>query len=262
MSNVTPLVTPLSGLQAEGLVKRVGSRTILKEVSLNVQKGEVVALLGPNGAGKTSCFQSIIGLTEVSSGAITLDGEDLTHLPMYRRARLGLGYLPQEASIFRGLSVEENLKGVLEMVTRSRAELTTWLEELLDEFGIARVRTSPALALSGGERRRVEIARALATNPAYIMLDEPFAGVDPIAIRDVKQLVLHLKTRGMGVLITDHNVRDTLTLVDRAYIMSEGKILASGTPEEIVKNPDVRRVYLGEDFDLPTPPSTPRAHTR
>lgn len=239
------------GLHVAALQKRVGTRHILRNVGLNVQKGEVVALLGPNGAGKTTCFQSIIGLTHVDSGTLTLDGTSLAHLPMYRRARLGLGYLPQEASIFRGLSVEQNLRAVLEMVTRTRAERNTRLEELLTEFGLTRVRHSPAPALSGGERRRVEIARALAANPAFILLDEPFAGVDPLAIRDVKNLVLHLKTRGMGVLITDHNVRDTLTLVDRAYIMAEGQVLASGTPEEIVRNADVRRVYLGEDFELP-----------
>lgn len=262
MNTITSLPTSLSGLKVQGLTKRVGSRAILKDVALTVRRGEVVALLGPNGAGKTTCFQSIIGLTDITEGSITLDGADITHLPMYRRARLGLGYLPQESSIFRGLTVEQNLKAVLEMLTRSHAELTTRLDELLTEFGLTRVRNSPAPALSGGERRRVEIARALATNPAYMMLDEPFAGVDPLAIRDVKQLVLHLKTRGMGVLITDHNVRDTLTLVDRAYIMSEGRVLASGTPEQIVKDPDVRRVYLGEDFELPPTPPSGNRHAR
>lgn len=250
-SSVTSLPTSRAGLQADGLTRKVGNRLILKGVSLAVRRGEVVAVLGPNGAGKTTCFQSIIGLTPIQEGTLTLDGEDITQLPMYRRARLGLGYLPQESSIFRGLTVEQNLKAVLEMVTRTHAELITRLEALLGEFGLSRVRTSPATALSGGERRRVEIARALATNPAYMMLDEPFAGVDPLAIRDVKELVLHLKSRGMGVLITDHNVRDTLTLVDRAYIMSEGRVLASGTPEEIVANQEVKRVYLGEDFELP-----------
>lgn len=239
------------GLHVAGLMKQAGVRRILNRVGLDVRKGEVVALLGPNGAGKTSCFQAIIGLTHVQSGVIELDGKDMTHLPMYRRARLGLGYLPQEASIFRGLTVEQNLLAVLEMVTRTRAECLARLEELLAEFGLHKVRHSPAPALSGGERRRVEIARALATNPSYMMLDEPFAGVDPIAVRDVKHLVLHLRDRGMGVLITDHNVRDTLSLVDRAYIMAEGQILASGTPEEIVANADVRRVYLGDDFELP-----------
>ncbi len=238
------------GLYVEGLQKRVGARQILRNVSLSVQRGQVVALLGPNGAGKTSSFQAVIGLTHVDAGIITLDGADLTHLPMYRRARLGLGYLPQESSIFRGLSVEKNLLAVLEMVCRTHAEQTTRLEELLNEFGLTKVRHSPAPALSGGERRRVEIARALAANPQFMMLDEPFAGVDPLAIRDVKNLVLHLKTRGMGVLITDHNVRDTLSLVDHAYIMAEGQVLASGTPAQIVANPDVRRVYLGDDFEL------------
>ena len=250
MSKTTPSTPSSTGLQVRGLQKRVGARQILRDVSLDVQRGQVVALLGPNGAGKTSSFQAVIGLTHVDSGSITLDGNDITHLPMYRRARLGLGYLPQEASIFRGLSVEKNLTAVLEMVCRSRAELSGRLEELLGEFGLNRVRHSPAPALSGGERRRVEIARALATNPAFILLDEPFAGVDPLAIRDVKNLVLHLKTRGMGVLITDHNVRDTLSLVDHAYIMAEGQVLASGSPAQIVKNADVRRVYLGDDFTL------------
>lgn len=250
-SKSAPAKSAHPGLHVANLQKKVGARHILRNVSLNVQRGQVVALLGPNGAGKTSSFQAVIGLTHVDSGVITLDGADLTHLPMYRRARLGLGYLPQEASIFRGLTVEKNLRSVLEMVTRTRAEMNTRLEELLSEFGLTRVRHSPAPALSGGERRRVEIARALATNPAFMLLDEPFAGVDPLAIRDVKNLVLQLKTRGMGVLITDHNVRDTLSLVDYAYIMAEGQVLASGTPAEIVKNADVRRVYLGEDFELP-----------
>ncbi|MCP5405740.1 MAG: LPS export ABC transporter ATP-binding protein [Pseudomonadaceae bacterium] len=238
------------GLQVEGLVKTVGKRTILNNVSLNVQRGEVVALLGPNGAGKTSCFQSIAGLTPITHGTVALDGTDLTHLPMYRRARAGLGYLPQESSIFRGLSVEQNIGGVLEMVCRTPQERHQRLDELLGEFGLTKLRHSPAPALSGGERRRVEIARALAANPGYIMLDEPFAGVDPIAVRDVKDLVFQLKNRGMGVLITDHNVRETLALVDRAYIMFEGRVLASGTPAQIVANDDVRRVYLGNDFRL------------
>ncbi len=249
--NAQPATTPTQGLHVQSLHKRAGARQILRNVSLSMQRGQVVALLGPNGAGKTSSFQAIIGLTHVDSGTITLDGTDLTHLPMYRRARLGLGYLPQEASIFRGLTVEKNLLAVLEMVSATHAEQSTRLEELLTEFGLTKVRHSPAPALSGGERRRVEIARALAANPQFMMLDEPFAGVDPLAIRDVKNLVLHLKTRGMGVLITDHNVRDTLSLVDYAYIMAEGQVLAHGTPAQIVKNPDVRRVYLGDDFELP-----------
>lgn len=249
MTRVTTLPTGRSGLRVEDLVKTVGKRTILNHVSLNVMRGEVVALLGPNGAGKTSCFQSIIGLTPISHGAVTLDGTDLSQLPMYQRARAGLGYLPQEASVFRGLTVEQNIGGVLEMVCKTTQERHQRLDELLEEFGLAKLRHSPAPALSGGERRRVEIARALATNPGYIMLDEPFAGVDPIAVRDVKELVFQLKNRGMGVLITDHNVRETLALVDRAYIMFEGRVLASGTPAEIVKDDDVRRVYLGDDFD-------------
>ncbi|MFZ2587562.1 MAG: LPS export ABC transporter ATP-binding protein [Alphaproteobacteria bacterium] len=254
MSNVTTIPTPLAnalaGLRVEGLMKTVGQRVILNNVSLTVRRGEVVALLGPNGAGKTSCFQSIIGLTPVTSGTVTLDGVDVSHVPMYQRARAGLGYLPQEASIFRGLTVEQNIKGVLEMVCVSPAQMHQRLDELLGEFGLTKLRNSPAPALSGGERRRLEIARALAANPAYMMLDEPFAGVDPIAVRDVKELVFQLKNRGMGVLITDHNVRETLGLVDRATIMFEGRVLASGTPAEITRNADVKRVYLGEDFKL------------
>lgn len=250
--NVTALPSLKTGLSVEGLEKTVGQRRILRGVSLTVRRGEVVALLGPNGAGKTSSFQAVVGLTDVDKGSITLDGVHLTGLPMYRRARAGLGYLPQEASVFRGLSAEDNIKAVLEMVVRDRAELSERLEELIVEFGLEKVRRSPSPALSGGERRRVEIARCLATNPAYVMLDEPFAGVDPLAVRDVKELVVHLKQRGLGVLITDHNVRDTLTLVDRAYIMAEGQVIASGTPQEIVANKDVRKVYLGEDFELPT----------
>jgi lipopolysaccharide export system ATP-binding protein len=255
MAPVTPLPNAKTGqkvgLCAENLTKMVGPRRILRGVSLTVRRGEVVALLGPNGAGKTSSFQAMVGLTDVDGGTVTLDDTELTHLPMYARARAGLGYLPQEASVFRGLSAEDNIKAVLEMVVRSKAELSQRLEELIAEFGLEKVRRSPSLALSGGERRRVEIARCLATNPAYVMLDEPFAGVDPLAVRDVKDLVLHLKSRGLGVLITDHNVRDTLTLVDRAYIMAEGQVIASGTPKDMVANADVRRVYLGEDFELP-----------
>ncbi|HEX2859881.1 MAG TPA: LPS export ABC transporter ATP-binding protein [Alphaproteobacteria bacterium] len=246
--SVTALPTHLSGLKAESLVRKVGARTLLRQVSLVVRRGEVVALLGPNGAGKTTCFQALVGMTPVDGGHIWLDGAELTPWPMYRRARAGLGYLPQEASIFRGLNVEDNLRAVLELVCKSHAELKQRLDELLAEFGLERVRFSPSPALSGGERRRVEIARALATNPAYLLLDEPFAGVDPIAVRDIKQLVQHLKNRGLGVLITDHNVRDTLSLVDRAYIMAEGQVLASGTPAEVAGNADVKRVYLGDDF--------------
>ncbi|MCA3243910.1 MAG: LPS export ABC transporter ATP-binding protein [Alphaproteobacteria bacterium] len=237
-------------LIATNLQRAVGTRQILRDVSLQVNKGEVVALLGPNGAGKTSAFQAIIGLTKLDRGSITLNGEALTGLPMFRRARKGLGYLPQEASIFRGLTVQQNLDAVLEMVCPTHAALETRRAELLAEFGLERVRHSPAPALSGGERRRVEIARALATNPSFLLLDEPFAGVDPLAIADVKALIAHLKERGMGVLITDHNVRETLTIVDNAYIMAEGRVIASGSPKQIAANPDVKRVYLGEDFKL------------
>ncbi len=241
-------------LQATQLIRNAGKRAILRGVSFSVEKGSVVALLGPNGAGKTSAFQAIIGLTPITSGTITLDGHNLTPLPMYRRARLGLSYLPQEASIFRGLTVSQNLEAVLEMVCSTHAELVSRRDELLAEFGLNKVKDSPATALSGGERRRVEIARALATNPSYLMLDEPFAGVDPLAIRDVKSLVLHVKKRGMGVLITDHNVRDTLALVDHAYIMAEGRVIAEGTPAHIAANKDVKKVYLGDDFTLPPTP--------
>ena len=249
---MTTQITPenATGLVVRNLVKQVGQRKLVREVNLDVKPGEVVALLGPNGAGKTSTFQAIVGLTHANGGVITLNGKDISHAPMYRRSRAGLGYLPQEASIFRGLTVEENLNGVLELVTRTRAARQVRLTELLEEFGLTKVRNSPALALSGGERRRVEIARALATNPTIMLLDEPFAGVDPLAVRDVMRLTLQLKQRGLGVLITDHNVRDTLAMVDRAYIMAEGRVLASGTPEEIVANEAVRKVYLGDDFEL------------
>jgi lipopolysaccharide export system ATP-binding protein len=237
-------------LLAQNLNKNLGERRILAGVSLQVNRGEIVAILGPNGAGKTSCFQAMVGLTALDSGHISLDGQVLDTLPMYRRARAGLGYLPQENSVFRGLTAEQNIKAVLEMVAGNRADCAEKLDALIAEFSLEKVRNSPAPALSGGERRRVEIARALATNPKYMMLDEPFAGVDPIAVREVKLLTLHLKNRGMGVLITDHNVRETLALVDRAYIMFEGRVIASGTPAQIVQNPDVRRVYLGDDFEL------------
>jgi lipopolysaccharide export system ATP-binding protein len=237
-------------LSAQNLQRSVGQRHILRDVSLQVKQGEVVALLGPNGAGKTSAFQAIIGLTRINSGSIKLGTDDITLLPMYRRARKGLGYLPQEASIFRGLTVQENLDAVLEMVCPTHAALETRRSELLSEFGLERVKNSPAPALSGGERRRVEIARALATNPRFLLLDEPFAGVDPLAIADVKLLIQHLKERGMGVLITDHNVRETLAIVDTAYIMAEGRVIASGSPAQIAANSAVRKVYLGEDFRL------------
>lgn len=249
-SDVLPLKTPKTGLQVQNIGKSVKKRVLLKDVSFHVRRGEVVALLGPNGAGKTTCFNSVIGLVEVNSGKIMVDGEDVTDWPMYRRARAGIGYLPQEASIFRGLSVEENIRAVLEVVERSSAAVELRLEELLGEFSLTKLRGSPAPALSGGERRRVEIARALATRPAYMLLDEPFAGVDPIAVGDIRTLVTNLTKRGIGVLITDHNVRETLSIVDRACILHDGRVIMEGTPEEIVENKEVRRVYLGEGFKL------------
>jgi lipopolysaccharide export system ATP-binding protein len=238
------------GILARGLVKVYRRRPVVKGVSLSVCRGEAVGLLGPNGAGKTTVFYMITGLIAADQGTIMLDGEDVTLLPMYRRARLGIGYLPQEASIFRGLSVEDNIRAVLELRIRDRARRERRLSELLDEFQIAHLRHSPAVALSGGERRRVEIARALAAAPRYMLLDEPFAGIDPIAINDIRKLVRKLTRKGIGVLITDHNVRETLTLIDRALIIHDGEVLTEGTPEEIVRNPDVRRHYLGEDFSL------------
>jgi lipopolysaccharide export system ATP-binding protein len=219
-------------------------------VSLNVRRGEVVGLLGPNGAGKTTCFYMITGLIAADYGTIELDGQDITKLPMYRRARLGIGYLPQEASIFRGLSAEDNIRATAELVESDASRLEAMVEELMAEFGITHVRDTPAIALSGGERRRVEIARALATHPSYILLDEPLAGIDPIAVNDIRELVRHLKDRGIGVLITDHNVRDALDIIDRAYIIHEGQVLKEGLPGEIVGDRDVRRVYLGERFSL------------
>jgi len=237
-------------LSASNLEKSYGGRKVVNDVSVNVRRGEAVGLLGPNGAGKTTVFYMVIGLVTADVGAINLDGHDVTKLPMYRRARLGIGYLPQEASIFRGLTVEDNIMAVLEIVEPDRDRRHERLEALLDEFDIARVRRSPAIALSGGERRRVEIARALATSPSYMLLDEPFAGIDPIAVGDIQELVRHLKERGIGVLITDHNVRETLGLVDRAYIVHSGTILMEGGPDEIVESREVRRLYLGEDFRL------------
>ena len=237
-------------LRAEGLMKRYRKRVVVSDVSLTVESGEVVGLLGPNGAGKTTCFYMILGLVPIDRGSVTLDGQDLTHLPIFRRSRLGLSYLPQEASIFRKLSVAQNIEAVLELQGLDPEEVETRLEQLLDDLHIGHLRASPALSLSGGERRRVEIARALATNPRFILLDEPFAGVDPIAVLDIQQIIRFLKERGIGVLITDHNVRETLGICDRAYIISEGRVLAEGTPAEIVENPDVRRVYLGEHFRM------------
>ena len=238
------------GLRVTGLGKSYKRRPVVRDVSLRLDRGEVVGLLGPNGAGKTTCFYMIIGLIPADAGAITLDGLDITRLPMYRRARLGLGYLPQEASIFRGLTVEQNILAVLELVERDRVRRTARLDELLGEFSITHLRHTPAPALSGGERRRVEIARCLAADPSFILLDEPFAGVDPIAVGDIRTLVSHLKSREIGVLITDHNVRETLGIIDRAYILHDGRVLMSGTPEEVVGDENVRRVYLGEGFRI------------
>ncbi len=237
-------------LLARGLMKTYNKRTVVNGASLGVRRGESVGLLGPNGAGKTTCFYMITGLVKPDAGMIELDGHDVTGMPMYRRARLGIGYLPQEASIFRGLSVEDNIKAVLQVVEKSAKERTKKLDSLLDEFKITHLRKSPSIALSGGERRRLEIARALASSPAFMLLDEPFAGVDPIAVGDIQDLVRHLTKRGIGVLITDHNVRETLGLIDRAYIIASGQVLTHGRPEEIVQNPDVRRLYLGDQFTL------------
>jgi lipopolysaccharide export system ATP-binding protein len=237
-------------LAVHSVEKSFGSRQVVRGVSIYVRRGEAVGLLGPNGAGKTTVFYMITGLIKADRGAIELDGHDVTQLPMYQRARLGIGYLPQEASIFRGLSVEQNIRAVLEVVEPSKKKREAELDSLLDEFNIARLRKTPSIALSGGERRRVEIARALATRPNYMLLDEPFAGIDPIAVGDIQDLVRHLTNRGIGVLITDHNVRETLGLTDRAYIVYAGEILTEGTPEEIVNDPDVRRLYLGEEFRL------------
>jgi len=239
-----------AGLVVEGLRKSYKRRPVVRDVSLSVKRGEAVGLLGPNGAGKTTVFYMITGLIAADAGRISLDGADITHLPMYRRARLGIGYLAQESSIFRGLTVEENIRAVLELTESSRAKRDSQLRELLDEFSISHLRHSPAVALSGGERRRVEIARALAAKPQFMLLDEPFAGIDPIAISDIRNLVRQLTARGIGVLITDHNVRETLELIDSALIIHEGQVLTHGTPDEIVSNADVRRYYLGADFSL------------
>ena len=240
----------LPGLTACNLGKSFKQRPVVRDVSVTVQRGEAVGLLGPNGAGKTTCFYMITGLISADYGTITLDGQDITALPMYRRARLGIGYLPQEASIFRGLSVENNIRAVLEVVEPNRDAREAMLDELLAEFSITHIRRAPALALSGGERRRVEISRALATQPHFILLDEPLAGIDPIAVNEIRELIGHLRDRGIGVLITDHNVRETLDIVDRAYIMHEGVVLMEGAPSDIVAHEDVRRVYLGERFSL------------
>jgi len=239
---------PLVGLAAHRLGKSFKKRPVLRDVSLSVQRGEAVGLLGPNGAGKTTCFYIITGLIAADQGSITLDGQDITPLPMYRRARLGMGYLPQEASIFRGMTVEQNIRAVLELVEPEPDKRETQLEDLLAEFSISHLRRTPALALSGGERRRCEIARSLATRPSFMLLDEPLAGIDPIAVGEIRALVTHLKDRGIGVLITDHNVRETLDIIDRAYILHDGMVLMHGSPNEIVADENVRRVYLGERF--------------
>jgi len=248
--------TGVSGLQQRGtlvarkLTKNYRGRQVVNGVSFGVRAGEAVGILGPNGAGKTTCFYMVTGLVPVDRGAIEIDGFDVTDMPMYRRSRLGIGYLPQEASIFRGLSVENNIKAVLEVVEKNRQRRTEELDALLEEFKIAHLRKSLAISLSGGERRRLEIARALASRPNFLLLDEPFAGIDPIAIADIQQLVRHLTNRGIGVLITDHNVRETLGLVDRAYIIHAGQVLTHGRPADIVANADVRRLYLGDQFSL------------
>jgi lipopolysaccharide export system ATP-binding protein len=250
-----PAPGPRSGpgvgrLTVGNVVKSFKKRTVVRGVSLEVNRGEAVGLLGPNGAGKTTVFYMITGLIPADEGSIKIDGRDVTKLPMYRRARLGIGYLPQEASIFRGLTVEENILAVLETVEPNKRERQIQLDALLEEFHITRLRTSPAMRLSGGERRRVEIARSLATRPSFMLLDEPFAGIDPIAVNDIRALVRHLTQRGIGVLITDHNVRETLDLVSRAYIIHDGMVLTHGTAHEIINNEDVRRVYLGDQFRI------------
>lgn len=238
------------GFSAVHIAKSYKKRPVLRDVSVSVKRGESVALLGPNGAGKTTLFYIMTGLVNADSGSIILDGQDVTNLPMYRRARLGIGYLPQESSIFRGLNVEDNIRAVLQVSDMSHKKQEALLEDLMAEFSISHLRKAPSVALSGGERRRLEIARALASRPDFILLDEPLAGIDPIAVSDIRDLIGYLKHRGIGVLITDHNVRDTLEIVDRAYILHDGAVLMHGTPEEIVVHDDVKRVYLGEDFSL------------
>src|ERR1700712_5024816 len=241
---------PQGGLEVVSIAKSYDKRTVLSDISLSVGKGEVLGLLGPNGAGKTTCFYSIMGLVRPDSGRILLDGVDITKLPMYRRAVLGIGYLPQETSIFRGMTVEQNINSVLELVEPDKAFRAQELERLLEEFHLTRLRASPAMALSGGERRRCEIARALAAKPSIMLLDEPFAGIDPLSIADIRDLVKDLKRRGIGVLITDHNVRETLDIVDRACIIYGGQVLFAGSPEALVADENVRRLYLGEGFTL------------
>jgi lipopolysaccharide export system ATP-binding protein len=247
---VLEVATGDPGLRVTNLRKSYRKRPVIRDVSMELHRGEVVALLGPNGSGKTTCFYTIAGLVSAEGGSVSIDGRDVTGLPMYRRAKLGIGYLPQEVSIFRGLSVEDNILAILEIAENDHTRRRERLEELLSEFSITHLRQAPAVALSGGERRRVEIARCLAANPRYLLLDEPFAGVDPIAVGDIRHLVADLKTRGIGVLITDHNVRETLEIVDRAYILHDGKVLMSGTSDEVVRDENVRRVYLGQNFRI------------
>ena len=239
-----------AGLKITNLRKSYRKRVVIRDVSLELNRGEVVALLGPNGSGKTTSFYAIAGLVVPEGGTVEIDGTDVTTLPMYRRAKMGIGYLPQEMSIFRGLSVEDNIMAILDISQKDRHKRRERLEDLLSEFSIEHLRRAPALALSGGERRRVEIARCLAADPKYLLLDEPFAGVDPISVGDIRNLVADLKKRGLGVLITDHNVRETLEIVDRAYILHDGQVLMSGTPDEVVENENVRRVYLGDNFRI------------
>jgi lipopolysaccharide export system ATP-binding protein len=248
--NTPQLVADNRGLETVRIGKGFKKRPVLRDVSVHVQRGEVVGLLGPNGAGKTTCFYIMTGLLAADTGEVRLDGINVTKLPMYQRARLGVGYLPQEASIFRGMTVADNIRAVLEIVEPLPERRDVLLDDLLAEFSISHLRNAPALALSGGERRRVEIARALASRPQFMLLDEPLAGIDPIAVGDIRELVLHLKDRGIGVLITDHNVRETLGIVDRAYILHDGHVLMEGSPSDIVSHEDVRRVYLGERFSL------------
>lgn len=239
-----------SGLRIVNLRKSYKKKVVIRDVSMTLDRGEVVALLGPNGSGKTTSFYTIAGLVYPEGGSVTIDGRVVTNLPMYRRAKLGIGYLPQEMSIFRGMNVQDNIASILDISVKDRQKRHERLEELLSEFSIEHLRSAPALALSGGERRRVEIARCLAADPKYLLLDEPFAGVDPISVGDIRHLVADLKKRGIGVLITDHNVRETLEIVDRAYILHDGQVLMSGTPEEVVENENVRRVYLGDNFKI------------
>ena len=243
-------MTTTSALHVAGLQKQFKSRQVVKNVSLDINSGEVVGLLGPNGAGKTTSFYMIVGIIAADDGSITLDGQEMRHLPIHVRAQRGLGYLPQEASIFRKMTVRENIQAILEISGHNKQEIATEVNRLLDDLNIGHIKDSPAVALSGGERRRVEIARVLATKPRFILLDEPFAGVDPIAVIDIQKIIAFLKERGIGVLITDHNVRETLRICDRAYIISEGSVLDTGLPEELVQNERVREVYLGENFDF------------